>query len=218
MAAPTWEHPATRVRQHTARVRYRRRVAESEELMTPVQPAQLSRRMIIGLGLAAPTLAVPWLAGCSSDDPAAGNPVRAAETPAAPTSSPAATSTPSPSPTAAASSPPPAAAAPEQALAASRGSDPWRTTPSAALQGPPCAADLLAQCSFGTCPRNRQPASDPSPCQARRAITERLARTLGAPRDCRRWPLPPGSATDHGVGGPAVGLACDRRRRLRCGA
>ena len=85
--------------------------------MTPVQPAQLSRRMIIGLSLAAPTLAVPWLAGCSSDDPAAGNPVRAAETPAAPTSSPAATSTPSPSPTAAASSPPPAAAAPEQALA-----------------------------------------------------------------------------------------------------
>ena len=53
--------------------------------MTPVQPAQLSRRMIIGLSLAAPTLAVPWLAGCSSDDPAAGNPVRAAETPAAPT-------------------------------------------------------------------------------------------------------------------------------------
>jgi len=74
--------------------------------------------MIVGLGLAAPTLAVPWLAGCSSDDPAARNPVRAAETPAAPTSSPAAAPTPSPSPTAAASSPPPAAAAPEQALAA----------------------------------------------------------------------------------------------------
>jgi Domain of unknown function (DUF4439) len=85
--------------------------------MTLVQPVQLSRRMIIGLGLAAPTLAVPWLAGCSSDDPAAGNPARAAETPAAPRSSPP-TPTPSPSPTAAASSPPPAAAAPEQALAA----------------------------------------------------------------------------------------------------
>lgn len=86
--------------------------------MSRVQPAQLSRRMIIGLGLAAPTLAVPWLAGCSSDDPAAGNPERAAETPAAPTSSPAVTPTPSPGPTAATSSPPPAAAAPEQALSA----------------------------------------------------------------------------------------------------
>jgi len=82
--------------------------------MTLAQPAQLSRRMIIGLGLAAPTLAVPWLAGCSSDDPAAGNPVRAA----APGSSPAVTPTPSPSPTAAGASPPPAAAAPEQALSA----------------------------------------------------------------------------------------------------
>ncbi len=186
--------------------------------MTPVPPAQLSRRMIIGLGLAAPTLAVPWLAGCSSGHPAAGNPVRAVETPAAPMSSPAATPTASPSPTAAASGPPPAAAAPEQALAALAGVDPWRTTPSAALQGPPCAADLLAHCSFSTCPRNRQPSSPTSPRQTRRAIIERLARTLGGSRDCRCWRLPPSSTADHGVGGPAVGVTCGRRRRLRGGA
>jgi hypothetical protein len=97
------------VPQHTARVRYRRRVAESEAPVAAVQPAQLTRRMIIGLGLAAPTLAVPWLAGCS---PATNTPV------VTPASTPAASATASPSPTAVESHPSAAAAAPEQALAA----------------------------------------------------------------------------------------------------
>ena len=186
--------------------------------MTPVPPAQLSRRMIIGLGLAAPTLAVPWLAGCSSGHPAAGNPVRAVETPAAPMSSPAATPTASPSPTAAASGPPPAAAAPEQALAALAG---------VILGGPhrqQLSKDRRALLTFLRTAHSAHahaianPPPTPAPVRTRRAITERLARTLGGSRDCRCWRLPPSSAADHGVGGPAVGVTCGRRRRLRWGA
>jgi hypothetical protein len=104
------------VPQHTARVRYRRRVAESEAPVAAVQPAQLTRRMIIGFGLAAPTLAVPWLAGCSANDPATTTPV--VPQPSAATSNPAASGTLNPSPTAVESNPSAAAAAPEQALAA----------------------------------------------------------------------------------------------------
>jgi len=70
--------------------------------------------MIIGLGLSASTLAVPWLTGCSSSD-------RQVDTPAitpssVPESSPAVPQTPSPTP--AEPNPSTAAAAPEQGLAA----------------------------------------------------------------------------------------------------
>jgi hypothetical protein len=68
--------------------------------------------MIIGFGLAAPALAVPWLAGCSSSEPVVDAPI---STP--PPSNPLASATASPSPTAAESHPS-AGAAPEQALAA----------------------------------------------------------------------------------------------------
>ncbi|HEY6810586.1 MAG TPA: DUF4439 domain-containing protein [Propionibacteriaceae bacterium] len=88
-------------------------MAESDLPVTVVQPAQLTRRMIIGLGLAAPTLTVPWLAGCSSSTPQIDTPVVTPST--APESSPA--STPSPT-TTTPPSPSAAAAAPEQALAA----------------------------------------------------------------------------------------------------
>jgi Domain of unknown function (DUF4439) len=71
--------------------------------------------MIIGLGLAAPTLTMPWLAGCTPSDPTVDRSTLAPSTPSsAATSSPPA----SPSPTPAPSSPSAGAAAPEQALAA----------------------------------------------------------------------------------------------------
>jgi uncharacterized protein DUF4439 len=87
-------------------------VAESEVDVPVYQPTQLSRRMIIGFGLAAPALAVPWLAGCSSSEPVVDAPIN---TP--PPSNPLTSATASPSPTAAESHPS-AGAAPEQALAA----------------------------------------------------------------------------------------------------
>jgi Domain of unknown function (DUF4439) len=87
-------------------------VAESEVDVPVYQPTQLTRRMIIGFGLTAPTLAVPWLAGCSSGEPVVDAPI---STP--PPSNPSANATASPSPTAAESHPS-AGAAPEQALAA----------------------------------------------------------------------------------------------------
>jgi Domain of unknown function (DUF4439) len=86
-------------------------VAECDAADPAVQPAQLSRRMIIGLGLAAPTLAVPWLAGCSSDPE-----TPLAPGPAASESSPAGPPTSSRSPTAVEPHPS-ALAAPEQGLA-----------------------------------------------------------------------------------------------------
>jgi hypothetical protein len=90
-------------------------VAESDAGITAVRPALLTRRMIIGLGLAAPTLAVPGLAGCSSSGPEVDTPVVTPSS--APESSPAPGVTPTPNPTAA--QPTPAAApAPEQALSA----------------------------------------------------------------------------------------------------
>ena len=70
--------------------------------------------MIIGLGLAAPTLAVPWLSGCTPGDPVVDSPTL---TPDAPASTPPPSPTPG-APTAAAPNPSAAAAAPEQALAA----------------------------------------------------------------------------------------------------
>ena len=88
-------------------------MAESEVDIPVFQPAQLTRRVIIGFGLAAPTLAVPWLAGCSSSGPAVDAPI---STP--PPSNPPASTTASPSPTAVESHPSAGAAAPEQALAA----------------------------------------------------------------------------------------------------
>jgi hypothetical protein len=66
--------------------------------------------MIIGLGLAAPTLTMPWLAGCTADDPTVDSPSPAPGSPSFATAS--------PTPTPAASSPSAGAAAPEQALAA----------------------------------------------------------------------------------------------------
>lgn len=104
------------MRQCIARVRYRRRVAESEAGVPAFQPTQLTRRMIIGFGLAAPTLAVPWLSGCSPSDSAVDPQANAPSS--APPSSPATGATPSPSPTAVESHPAAAAAAPEQALSA----------------------------------------------------------------------------------------------------
>ncbi|HEU4908994.1 MAG TPA: DUF4439 domain-containing protein [Propionibacteriaceae bacterium] len=87
-------------------------MAESDVAVAPLQPAQLTRRMIIGLGLAAPTLAVPWLAGCSSGGPEVDTP---AITPSsASESSPALGATSRPSPTASKSDP----SASEQALGA----------------------------------------------------------------------------------------------------
>jgi Domain of unknown function (DUF4439) len=50
-------------------------VAESEVPVWVAQPTRLTRRMIIGLGLAAPTLAMPWLAGCNPSDPAVDTPI-----------------------------------------------------------------------------------------------------------------------------------------------
>jgi hypothetical protein len=88
-------------------------VAESKVDVPVFQPTQLTRRMIIGFGLAAPTLAVPWLAGCSSGESAVDAPI---STPA--TSNPPASATASPSPTGVESHPSAGAAAPEQALAA----------------------------------------------------------------------------------------------------
>jgi hypothetical protein len=102
--------PAARVGQHTLRLRYGRRVADSDALAAAVPPTQLTRRMIIGFGLAAPTLAVPWLAGCAPNDSGVDSPPR-------PNASSGATAvaTASPDPTSAASA---AQAALEQALAA----------------------------------------------------------------------------------------------------
>lgn len=70
--------------------------------------------MIIGIGLAAPTLTIPWLAGCTPSDPTVDSPALAPGTPSAATSNPAA----NPNVTPAAPSPSAAAAAPELALAA----------------------------------------------------------------------------------------------------
>lgn len=69
--------------------------------------------MIIGLGLSASTLAVPWLTGCSSSDRQVDSP---AITPSSVPESPAVTHMPSPKP--AEPNPSTAAAAPEQGLAA----------------------------------------------------------------------------------------------------
>ena len=90
-------------------------MAESDAGITTVRPAQLTRRMIIGLGLATPTLAVPGLAGCSSSGPEVDTPVVTPSS--APESSPAPGVAPTPNPTAAQPTPA-AAAAPEQALSA----------------------------------------------------------------------------------------------------
>jgi hypothetical protein len=54
--------------QHTLRLRYGRRVADSDALAVAVSPTRWTRRMIIGFGLTAPTLAVPWLAGCAPNN------------------------------------------------------------------------------------------------------------------------------------------------------
>jgi hypothetical protein len=95
-------------------VRYRRRVAESEAPVGEVQPALFTRRMLIGFGLTAPALAVPWLAGCST---------RAVESlgdtqSSAPPSSPGAFATPNPDPTAVDPNQYAGEAASQQALAA----------------------------------------------------------------------------------------------------
>jgi hypothetical protein len=70
--------------------------------------------MIIGFGLAAPTLALPWLAGCAPSDPAVDTP----PTPGTQSSAGGSSPTASPSATPAPSNPAAGQAAPEQALAA----------------------------------------------------------------------------------------------------
>jgi Domain of unknown function (DUF4439) len=87
-------------------------VADSDALVGSVPANPLTRRMIIGFGLAAPTLAVPWLAGCTPKDSVVDSPASAPGI-----SSSAATSgaTASPSPTTAATA---GQAESEQALAA----------------------------------------------------------------------------------------------------
>ncbi|HJY43817.1 MAG TPA: hypothetical protein VJ301_04295, partial [Propionibacteriaceae bacterium] len=87
-------------------------MADSVARIASVPPTQLTRRMIIGFGLAAPTLAVPWLAGCASSG-------SGVESPPGPPS-PAAASSPaaSPSATPVPSNPTAGPAATEQALAA----------------------------------------------------------------------------------------------------
>ena len=72
--------------------------------------------MIIGFGLAAPTLAVPWLAGCSTSDPAVERPGDTQSS--APPSSPGAIAQPSANPTAVDLSPDASETASEHALAA----------------------------------------------------------------------------------------------------
>ena len=91
-------------------------MAESDVAVAPFQPAQLTRRMIIGLGLAAPTLAVPWLAGCSSDGPEVDTPTVTPSS--ASESSPAVGPASTPSPTASQSDPSTTGMASEQALGA----------------------------------------------------------------------------------------------------
>lgn len=91
-------------------------MAEYDVAVGPLQPAQLTRRMIIGLGLAAPTLAVPWLAGCSSGGPEVDTPASTASS--ASESSPAVGSAPTPGPTASRSDPSAIGTASEQALGA----------------------------------------------------------------------------------------------------
>ena len=91
-------------------------MAESDLAVTPLQPALLTRRTIIGLGLAAPTLAMPWLAGCSSGDPDVDTPASAPSSVSE--SSPAVGPAPTPDPTASQSDPSAMAAASEQALGA----------------------------------------------------------------------------------------------------
>jgi hypothetical protein len=91
-------------------------VADSDAPMGSALPAQLSRRMIIGFGLAAPTLAVPWLSGCAPGDPTVDGP---SLTPGAQTSTASGPpGSPTPSTTAAAPNPSAGAATSEQALAA----------------------------------------------------------------------------------------------------
>ena len=86
-------------------------MADSHARIASVPPTQLTRRMIIGFGLAAPTLAVPWLAGCASSDPAVDSPPTAGPPSAADASSPAASPSATPNPAA-------GQAETEQALAA----------------------------------------------------------------------------------------------------
>jgi Domain of unknown function (DUF4439) len=102
---------AARVGQHTVRLRYGRRVADSDALAGAVPATQWTRRTIIGFGLAAPTLAVPWLAGCDSgvDSPPAAGPASSVAT---------ADTTASPGPTLTGSNPSAGQAASEHALAA----------------------------------------------------------------------------------------------------
>ena len=85
-------------------------MAESDD-SAALGSAQLTRRTIIGLGIASPTLALPWLAGCTPGQPSVDNPAAFSSAPESPP-----TAGQSPSPTAAQSDRS-AAAAPEQALA-----------------------------------------------------------------------------------------------------
>jgi hypothetical protein len=105
---------AARVGQHTVRLRYGRRVADSDALAGAVPPTQWTRRTIIGFGLAAPTLAVPWLAGCAPSDSG----VDSAPRPGPASSGATAGTTASPGPTLTGSNPSAGPAASEQALAA----------------------------------------------------------------------------------------------------
>jgi len=104
---------AARVGQHTLRLRYGRRVADSDALAGAVPQTQWTRRAIIGFGLAVPTLAVHWLAGCAPNDSSVDSPSR--PDPASSAATAGATASPSTTPAASNSS---GQAALEQTLAA----------------------------------------------------------------------------------------------------
>ena len=184
MAAPIGKtSPAARVGQHTVRLRYRRRVADSDALIGSAPPTQWTRRMIIGFGLAAPTLALPWLAGCAPSDPAVDSP----PTPGTP--SPAAGSSPaaSPSATPAPSNPTAGQAAREQAFGSARSGDPGRPAPQRALEGPPTASDVPSQRTHGTCSSHHQSSASACAGQDRWNVAQPLARPAVSARDSRCW-------------------------------
>ena len=175
MAAPIGKTSlAARVGQHTVRLRYGRRVADSDALIGLVPPTQLTRRMIIGLGLAAPTLAMPWLAGCAPSDPDCRQ------------------STPAPgTPSSAAMIESYGESQLQRQLrrihrrcggtgagsGSARSCDPGRTAPQAALEGPPTASDVPSQRAHGTRSGNHQSAANACAGQDRRNV----ARTARLP-------------------------------------
>ena len=154
-------------------------MADSNARIGSLPPTQITRRMIIGFGLAAPTLAVPWLAGCASSDPAVDSPPTAGPPSSAAASSPAA----GPSATPAPSNPTAGQAATEQALAA---------LAAAILVGPHRNQLSKDRRQLLTFLRNAHtahaqaitsPAASACASQDHRNVAQRLARPVVSPRD-----------------------------------